>query len=194
MAQSLTNMINLIASVITILGGVSTTIIATTRWRAKQKLATAPPTSRAPNSRGPGGPVAATVKLPAVRLQAQRVARGVSHKPILTFSLIGLTAVTAYSVELLANVIATGSTEVAAGSALVYLNGFLLAINLVCLIAVCLRMMVTAFRVEQWLWLAVGAVILAISLITIGVFSVVAFAPGVYYGLSGPGGGDARAY
>lgn len=184
MTQSLTNMINLIASVITILGGVGATIGAFMRWRAKQKMppASAPPTPRLGQRTWPP----ATVKQPAVRPHAQPPARGVSHATILGFSLAGLLTVTIYSVELLVNQLTTGSTGVAASSPLIGLNTILFAINLICVLVVGFGAMITAFRGEHWVWVAASALTLAVSLITIGIFSVVALAPGVFYGLNGP--------
>jgi hypothetical protein len=187
MAQSLTGTMNVIASVVTILGGAGATLGAFTRWRARQKT----PAPQPLPSRGRGTYPPPTIKQPAVKPQAQPVPRGVSHPVILSFALAGLLAVILYSAELLINDILSdgASTGVTPGSPLSYLNAALVALNLVCVIAVCMGVMVTANRIERPGWVATGVVTLLVALVTIGVFSVVALAPAVYYGLSGPRAG-----
>lgn len=187
MPQSLTDMINLGASVITILGGSGATLGAFTRWRARQK----PPAPQPQPSHGQGTWPPATAQAPVVRRTAPPSQRGVSHPAILGFALAGLIAIFLYSVESLINAVLSGgaTAAVASGSPLSYLNATLIALNLVCTIAVCASMMVTAYRVERPAWVAIAALTLLISLLTLGVFSVVALAPALYFGLSGPRAG-----
>lgn len=191
MPQSLTGTMNLIASVVTILGGTGATLGAFARWHARQKA----PTPQPLPSRGRGTYPPPTMKQPAVKPREQPTPRGVSHPVILSFALAGLLAVILYSAELLINdILSNGaSTGVAPGSPLSYLNAALVALNLVCVVAVCVGMMVTSFRLERGSWVAIGAITLLIALVTIGIFSAVALAPAVYYGLSGPRAGRQAA-
>ena len=194
MPQTLTDTINLGASVVTILGAVSTTIGAVRRWRAGPKPPK--PGPRTPPGRGTRTWPPPTVKQPVVRPETSRAPRSASHPVILWFAVVGLLAVSAYSIELLVNAVLSGgaSTGVAAGSPLAALNAVLVALNLVCVTVACAGVLMTAFRNERWGWVAMGAVTLLVALVTIGILSVVALAPTLFYGLTGPREGDIRGY
>ena len=55
-----------------------------------------------------------------------------------------------------------------------------------CVVVVTIGIAVTAYRVQSRGWLVTGVITLVVSLCTIGIFSVVALVPGVFYGLFGP--------
>ncbi|HEX9038947.1 MAG TPA: hypothetical protein VF808_18335 [Ktedonobacterales bacterium] len=184
MPLNVQNTINLVASVITIFGGVMTTVGALVRWRTRNTSPTPPIAAPAARRSSPTWPPPA----PQPTTPPAPAARGPRHRVIFGFSLAGLIAVTLYSVELLANYIASGgvSTGVPDGSPLIGGNAALFAITLTCVIVACGGVMVSAFRIERWGWVAGASIALAVSLLTIGIFAIVALIPTLIYGLSGP--------
>ena len=200
MPQSLSDTINLIASVISIIGGMISIGGVIYKWSVKPGAAPAkkpsertpstwPPAAPTPSRQPTGGPY----RRPAARQTAQRAGRSVSYPVILSFSTLGLLAVIAYSIELIINYAQSGgvSTGISTSSPLLGVNAVLVALNLICVVVVTVGMAVTAYRAQRWGWLAAGAIALVVSLCTIGVFSAVALVPGVFYGLSGPREQDA---
>ncbi len=187
MPQSLSDTITLIASVTTLIGSVIAIGGAIFTWQAGPGAALAPTRSghQAPPPRSPAyGPA----RRAAGSAPAQRARRGVSHPVILGFTAAGLLVVTLYSLESLINYEQSGgvSTGLLAGSPLIGANALLVLVNLVSVVVVTVGMAVTAYRAQNWAWLTAGVIALVVSLCTVGVFSAVAFVPGVFYGLFGP--------
>ena len=209
MPQSLSDIINLIASVISIIGGMISIGGVIYKWSVKPGSAPAkkpserttstwPPASAPAPSRQPSGgparqPSGGPARQPAAHQTTQRAGRGVSHPAILSFSALGMLAVITYSIELIVNYAQSGgvSTGIAASSPLLGVNAVLIALNLICVVVVTVGMAVTAYRAQRRGWLAAGVIALVVSLCTIGIFSAVALVPGVFYGLSGPREQDA---
>lgn len=185
MPQGLSDTINLIASVISIVGGAISIGGALYKWLGSSRAS-----GLADPANTPTYPPTVAGQAPQARTPANRSsrARKIPHPAILWFSVGGLLAVIAYAIELLVNYAQSGyqSTGVPAGSPLVAVNAVLIIVALVCVIVVAVGMAVTAYRAQAPLWLAIGILALVVSLCTIGIFSVVAFAPGVFYGLYGP--------
>lgn len=187
MPQSLSDTINLVASAVTIVGGVISIGGVINKWSAKPGATT---TTRRPNKQSPPPriPTYGPIHQSAPQQPVQRVARGANHPVILSFSTLGLLAVVVYSVELLVNYMQSGgaSTGVPANSPLIGVNAALVALNLGCVVVAAIGMAVTAYRTQSRVWLITAVIALVASLCTIGIFSVLALVPGVFYGLSGP--------
>ena len=189
MSQSLSDTVNLIASVISILGGMISIGGVIYKWLARPGAFTtakqAPPSPWLPAAPAPSRQPAGG---PSRRPTAQPTGRGVHHPVIFGFSALGLLAVTAYSVELLVNYAQSSgaSTGISVNSPLFGVNAVLELVNLVCVVVVTIGIAVTAYRVQSRGWLVAGVITLVVSLCTIGIFSVVALVPGVFYGLFGP--------
>ena len=185
MPQGLSDTINLIASVISIVGGAISIGGALYKWLSPSRAR-----GRSDRANNPTYPPTVAGQMSQAHTPANRSAkaRKIPHPVILWFSAGGLLAVTIYAIELLVNYTQSGyqSTGVPAGSPLVAVNAALLVVALVCVIVVAIGMAVTAYRAQAPLWLATGILALVVSLCTIGIFSIVAFAPGVFYGLYGP--------
>ncbi len=187
MHQSLSDTINLIASVISIIGGVISIGGVIYKWLARPGVASTQRKSP-PASPSPWRPSAPPVPHPSASPFTKAQARGVSHPVILSFSALGLLAVITYSVELLVTFMQSGgaSTGLPASSPLIGVNAVLIVLNLICVVVVTVGMATTAYRTQSWAWLGAGVLTLVVSLCTIGIFSALAFVPGVFYGLSGP--------
>ena len=188
MPQSLSDTINLIASLASLIGGVIAIGGAMYTWWAITPAAKS--THRLPQQA-----IAKTMRLsaslPRPRASsppAKAPARGASHPIILGFSAVDLLAVIIYSLELLTNYAQSGgaTTMLPSSSPLIGVNAALFVVNLACMTAVTTSLAVTAYRARSWGWASAGVIALAVSLFTVGVFSVVAVVPGVFYGLSGP--------
>jgi hypothetical protein len=188
MPQSLSDTINLIASVVSIIGGMISIGGVAYKWLAKPGAAAPIQGKLSPASQSPRRTSAPPVRRPGAALPAKARARVVSHPVILSFSALGLLAVMTYSIELLITYAQSGgaSTGLPPSSLLIGVNAVLIALNLACVVVVTVGMAVTAYRTQSNLWLATGVIALVVSLCTIGIFSAVAFVPGVFYGLSGP--------
>ncbi len=191
MPQPLSDTINLIASAVTIMGGVLSIGGAINKWRVKPN-ATTPPGRPSKRTSPPRASTFGPIQQPTTRQTAQSARRGANHPIILSYSTLGLLAVVTYSVEMLINYMQSGgvSTGVPPDGPLIGVNAVLIALNLGCVTVVTVGMAITAYRAQSRIWLLTGVIALIVSLCTIGVFSAVALVPGVFYGLSGPRDSD----
>lgn len=202
MQSSVTDTVNLAASVVTIAGGVATlagfirkmlipTHVPRTPVDPRAAYPTMPPAGAVPGSPSapaypgaqgyapqPGYPPASYPPqvYPSV---AQPVQRRIPHPVILWFAAAALACVVIYSIEI---TLAQGQT-IQTGDPRVALNIALIAINFIAGAVAGVGMLVTSARAGAWRWFVAALVGLLVMLVTIGILSVVLLVPACFYGL-----------
>lgn len=190
MSSSVTDAINLAASVITLLGAgvtVAGFIRKLITLGPRPQGRTQPPSiqgSQASNT-PPGGYISPSSNptAPIVGAPTPFNTRRVPHPVILSLSAMAVVCVVGYSLVLLGQFAQTGSTGIPDGSPLIAVNAVLIAGNLLFGCAAEISQIIVASRARMTGWL-VGAVIgLAVIVFTLGIFSILALAPTIYYSL-----------
>lgn len=203
MQETLTDTINLGASVVTILGGIATTVGFIRKMMAPL-APPAPPAASAPPPHGyspawyppaPGYPPAQAPGYPPAGYPAQWGQAPVAappapvttpripHPVIFGFAALGMLCVVGYSLVLLLQYAQTGSTAIATGSAFYLLNIVFVAGNFFGSVVSVIGLMISSARARAWGWLVTSIVGLVAVIFTIGIFSIVALVPAAFYAL-----------
>lgn len=191
MSSSVTDAINLAASVITLLGAGVTVVgfirkLVTPRPRPQGR--TQPPIQGHQASNTPHGGYPYPGPYPTAPIVGAPMpvnTRRVPHPVILSLSAIAVVCVVGYSLVLLVQFAQTGSTGIPDGSPLIAVNAVLIAGNLIFGCAAEIGQIIAASRARMTGWLVSGAIGLAVIVFTLGIFSILALAPTVYYSLFG---------
>lgn len=192
MSSSVTDAINLAASIITLLGA-GATLVGFIRKLMSPAPRSLPPASPSnPPANAPygghtfsGSRPGARPTAPVVGAPAPVSAPRIPHPIILTFSAIASLCVVGYSLVLLTQFVQTGSTGIPNGSPLIVVNAILIAGNLICGCAAEIGLIISASRAQATGWLVGGVIGLAVIVFTLGIFSIVALVPTIFYSLFG---------
>jgi hypothetical protein len=208
MQASLTDVVNLSASVVTIIGAVATSVgflrkllspTAPGALRADPRAAypsSASPPGYPPQQPGyppasyppqrgypaPGYPPAAG-RAPMGAPPAVMARPRIPHPVLLGFAALALLAVVGYSLVLTFQYIQTGSTDIPKGSPLIALNGVFVAVNLIAGSVAVIALLVASARARLWGWFTFGAIGLLVLLFSLGIFSALALVPACFFAL-----------